>query len=330
MSPQPRRGRGTPPSHKKPAPQEAPAAAAKPASPPAAGAKAAAPAQPAAGATPAAAKATAAANTDSKSAPVHAGKHARGGRLSRVRKSAAYRYLDELVGAYIPLLVAFVVLFAVVWGWISYGPHTPSPQQSWSSIENKYIPKREAAQLQIVNAPDFTARIAGYKAYDDATTGWIDELGKVSSWSDPKLSDADNQVVKGYVDSFIGTGKQLILYLDAEKTAASAGELESLVEAGQTDEATFTTNWAIAEKAIMGTAASSKTPAALPQFTASPDPCASPAPGVSPDPSATPAVCVSPAPGASASAGQSVAPTATQSPAPSASAAPSPSPAPSK
>jgi len=137
--------------------------------------------------------------------------------------------------------------------------------------------EREAAQLQIVNAPDFTARIAGYKAYDDATTGWIDELGKVSSWSDPKLSDADNQVVKGYVDSFIGTGKQLILYLDAEKTAASAGELESLVEAGQTDEATFTTNWAIAEKAIMGTAASSKTPAALPQITASPDPCASPA-----------------------------------------------------
>jgi hypothetical protein len=226
--------------------------------------------------------------------------------------------------------VAFVVLFAAVWVWISFGPHTPSPQQSWSGIEAKYIPKREAAQLQIVNAPDFKARIAGYKAYDDATTGWIDELGKVSSWDDPKLTATENQLVKGYVDAFTGTGKQLILYLDAETTATSPGELESLVELGQTDEATFTTNWAIAEKAIMGTAASSKTPAALPLFTASPDPCASPAPGLSPDPSASPAVCVSPAPGASASPGQSSPPTATQSPAPSVSAAPSPSPAPSK
>jgi hypothetical protein len=132
------------------------------------------------------------------------------------------------------------------------------------------------------------------------------------------------------VDAFVGSGKQLILYLDAEVTAKSPGELEALVETGQTDEATFTTNWAIAEKAIMGTAASSKTPAALPLYTASPDPCASPAPGVSPDPSATPAVCVSPAPGASASAGQSAAPTASASPAPIGSPAPSPSPAPSK
>ena len=298
MSPQTRRGKATPASHRKPASHPAAPAAGKP-SP----------------SVPDAAEASRDAEAPSKSSVASRSKQRpKGGIVSRIRKSAGYRYMDELIGAYIPILIIFVVAFIGLWAWISFGPRTLTPQQNWSQIEAKYIPKRAAARAQIVNATDFQDRLAGYKTYDQVTRDWMDELAKVSSWNDSTNTDEANSTQSSHVASFLSSGKALLLYLDAEAGSNDASELEALVEQGQTDEEVFNSNWQTVENEIMGSAASTSLPAMLPQITEAPNPCATAAPGSSPTASgsagaaSSPAACSSAAPSVSAGPSSSIAP----------------------
>lgn len=298
MSPQTRRGKATPAGHRKPASHSAAPTAGKP--------------------SPHAAD-TAEVSRDAE-APSQSGgasrskQRPRGGIVSRIRRSAGYRYIDELIGAYIPILIVFVVVFIGLWAWISFGPHTLTPQQNWSQIEAKYIPKRAEARVQIVNAKDFQERLAGYKAYDQATRDWMDELAKVSDWSQSTNTDAQNSTQAGYVASFVSSGKDLLQYLDAEAGASDASTLETFVEQGQNDEQVFDANWQTVENQIMGSAASTSLPSMLPEITEVPNPCATAAPGTSPTASgspgasSSPAVCSSPAPSDSAGPSSSIAP----------------------
>src|ERR1035437_1611701 len=96
LSPQTRRGRAAPPSHRK-----------------------------------SSSRGAAAANTPSSSVdgvdnerfdelePASVRHGRRGRSLTRLRRNSAYRYAEEAIGAYVPVLILFVVVFVGIWGWVS-------------------------------------------------------------------------------------------------------------------------------------------------------------------------------------------------------------------
>ncbi|HEY5474675.1 MAG TPA: hypothetical protein VIK32_15990, partial [Candidatus Limnocylindrales bacterium] len=74
--------------------------------------------------------------TERKAAPV-----ARRGRsLVRAGRNSTLRNVYSYVKAYVPLFIAFALIFAVVWAWSSYGPHTNTPKENWTKIESTWKP----------------------------------------------------------------------------------------------------------------------------------------------------------------------------------------------
>jgi hypothetical protein len=285
LSPQTRRGRAVPPSHRKPT---SPAAAA--------------PDKPAAAAV--AAKSAAPSADPVKVAAGHSGGH-RGGFLGRIRRSAFVRYMDELVGAYIPVLIVFVVVFAGLWGWISFGPHPPTAKDNWTTIETKWMPQREAANKALAAADakgDFPAELAAYQSYLNATQSWMTDLGNVKDWNDPSKTDVQNSVTAGDVNTLITVGGDEVTMLQTLVAATSDSDLAQYVDQVPQTEKPFNDALVTVVNDIMGSSGDKTTPA--PIFI--PNPCASPAasgsPGASGSPApsgsagAPPAVCASAAP----------------------------------
>lgn len=206
MSPQTRRGRAVPPSHRKSSSHatpsvNTPAVAAPIADKPAA---------------------------DVKAGPVRAGRR-RGVGISRVRKSAGARYAAGFFGAYTPLIVAFVVLFAGVWVYLSFiNPPPPQPQERWAKIENKYVAKINAARLEI-NSPksDFATRIQGFKDYSVALKAWMSELATVPDWTVGALpsASADYTTATSDIQGMISQGNQEAALLDQVATSKSEVEI---------------------------------------------------------------------------------------------------------
>jgi hypothetical protein len=336
LSPQSRRGRAAPPSHRKssahaaPTPaQPTPPAAAKPAAKPAAAsAKPAVPAKPVVPAKqavpakvtkPAAAGAAEAESTSlAVAAPLPSRRDGKPVRrrnaLAKARKSPYAKYGGEWVKAYAPLFAVAIIIFTVVWAWISFGPHTPTPKDNWNQIESVWKPKRDAdiqAVSAAVKAGDFTAQVAAYKSLDTDTKGWMDALGKIASWGDATATPIPGQTSTAIqaMSAFTADGQTIAQLLDVVVVAKAPNDILAQKDSLLADEQAFAADYNTARQIFTGSAGPSSVPTlAFPAGTYVPPPSAGPSDsaGPSPSPSATPAATDTPAP------------TATPSPAPTA------------
>jgi hypothetical protein len=323
LSPQPRRGRGTPASRKprghsdagpnpaaNPAAKSAPVPAAKSAPVPAA--------KPDSKAAAAAAKTTAkpalktgpADEPLKDEAPVESRPHTEGKRAkiapSRRKKEhgTAYRW----VRAYLPILGGLVVLLAILWIYTGFiNPPPPTPAQQWTTIENKWSPAREKDRAAIAaDTLDFAKQQADYKDFYTQTKGWVDAVTAVKDWG-PAAND---------VTTFLSDSQQYLPLLQQVDAATSAYDVAAL-SASVTQADTQFTNDIDTIREDFGLAAVSPAPSpmAMPSVNATPTPI--------PSPSGSPAASGSPG----ASIAPSSSPLASASEVPGASTAPSPSPA---
>lgn len=201
---------------------------------------------------------------------------------------AGYQY----VKAYIPLFIAFVVLFAGVWVYVSYGPHTPTAKENWTNIENQWKPKRDADIKKIgESVNDFTVQQAAYKALRDDTRDWMTALQAVKDWGDPKTTSIVIQATNADVKQFIQAGLDEATILDAVVVAPNADFV--ILDGPQITSAenTFWVDHEVARNDIFGGPAPSALPTiALPSATPAPSgsPGASGNPGASGSPAASP------------------------------------------
>jgi hypothetical protein len=214
------------------------------------------------------------------------------------------------VREYVPLFVAFVGLFIVVWAYISFGPHTPTPIQRWTQIEDQWKPKHDADMQRIsASVNDFTAQQAGYKALSGDIKGWMSALAEVKDWSDATQSAGVNDATNAGVVQFIEAGNAEVGVLDLAVAATSANDVLQIGQQIVDAESVFWTDYAIARSDIF-----------YAQVTTSPEPTIA-LPSGSLSPSESPGVSTAPSPSApSPSPSQSPTPTASASPTPTASA----------
>jgi hypothetical protein len=215
----------------------------------------------------------------------------------------------DYVKAYIPLFLAFVVLFAGVWAYISFGPHSPTAKDHWTEIETKWKPTIDADRQKVSLAVNnFTAQQAAYKTLREDIRNWMNDLTAVADWGDARASASVNTAANTAVFSVISDGTSLGLDLDAVISSGSAEEALSNASAITADDSAFWIDYAAAHDAIFGksAAASSEPTLALPSGSLSPSgaPGASEIPGASGSPAAGPNASAlpseSPAPTASA------------------------------
>jgi hypothetical protein len=253
--------------------------------------------------------------------------------MARIRRTSFYRYANDAVGAYIPLFVIFVIALGGFWAWTSFGPHTPSPKQSWTQIEDKWKPKRDDAVKKVaaaIAANDFSAMIAAYTAVRDDTRGWDGELSAIDSWDLADASpDANGQTATGLVSQLIQDGTTEANALD--QVVAAKSTYEVLVLKPQVDQAdqTFLADYQSARQAIFGVqpnpgqslalpagqACATAVPTDTPGPTPAPGSTATPTPTATPSPTTSPVACVS-APPASPTPAPSSTPTPTPGPTP--------------
>jgi hypothetical protein len=236
--------------------------------------------------------------TERKAAPVAR----RGPGLVRVGRSSTLRNIYSYVKAYVPLFIAFAIIFAGVWVWTSYGPHTNTPKENWTAIESHWKSKR-AADLQAVSAAvaanDFSAAIKGYTAVRDDTKGWMDELAKVTSWDDANASPSATQSVTAtqFVQQLIQDGKTEVGVLDQVAAAKSMDDILALKDVLASADQAFQADYAYAPAMLGVAAAASGEPTlALPSGSVSPSgsPAESAVPGSSAAPSAAASASVTP------------------------------------
>jgi hypothetical protein len=269
-------------------------------------------------------------------------------RIGRLTSSPAYGYIK----AYIPLIIAFLIVFSGFWAWTSFGPHSPTPQENWSRIETKWFPIREDARTKVTNSMnDFQAQLDGYKAYADATRGWATDLSAITDWSDKKMTKAQNDNIAAEMQQFITAATQQADLLDIVAKQTSAAAISAMGQDVISSEQTFNTTFANVRYDLMGSATITLTPgpelvvpsvlptctpapSVTPTATPSPTPSGSQGPTGSPTatPTASPTTAGSPAPSATVFACSTPVPSAVPSVSPVASVtvAPSPSPSPSK
>jgi hypothetical protein len=292
LSPQSRRGRAAPPSHRKPSAHGTPT-----------------PAHPA---TPASRKPAAAARAveaveavdeeqfvEAEAAPVPSkreGKPVRRKRsLAKAKKSPYAKYGGEWVKAYAPLFAAAIVGFFALWAWISFGPHTPTPKDNWTQIETVWKPKRDADMVKVsaaVKSGDFTAEIAAYKQLRDDTSGWVDAINKITSWGDPTATAALAQTATPIqaIGAFTADGQTIVTLLNTVVAAQTPNDILAQQTALLADEQAFATDYASAVGVFNTTAMStSAVPTlAFPPGTyvaPTPSPSGSAGPSGSPSPS---------------------------------------------
>jgi hypothetical protein len=248
--------------------------------------------------------------------------------IARIPRSSAYKYLNEAVGAYVPLFLAFCVIFAGVWAWISFGPHTNTPKENWLEIEEHWIQPREDARQRITEeVSDFKAQQAAYKAFRDTTDSWMNELAAISTWDAPDATPypyaAYDQTSTELVTQFISAGKAEVTVLDKVIAAKSPEEVIVMGEEVRSADRTFDTQYEVARTQVVGAEAIPSTQPTLALPSGSVGPCATPTPSVSPGESASPDASSSPVtpgptpstlPSGASSASPSVGPTPSPSP----------------
>ena len=255
--------------------------------------------------------------------------------VAGIPRSSAYKYLNEAVGAYVPIFIAFCVLFAGVWAWISFGPHTNTPRENWLEIEQRWVQPREDARQRITTeVTNFKGQQAAYKAFRDATESWMNELALITSWDAPDATpypyEAYDQTSTELVSQFVSAGREEVKVLD--KVIAAKSPEEVIVMGGDVRDAdrTFDTYYEVARTQVVGAEAIPSTQPTLALPSGSVGPCATPTPSVSPGGSESPGASSSPAltPGPTPSALPSGVSSASPSVGPSLSPSPSVAPTP--
>jgi hypothetical protein len=204
------------------------------------------------------------------------------------------------VRAYVPLFIAFAILFTAVWAWTSFGPHTNTPKENWTNIETIWKPKRDAdlkAVSAAVAANDFNAAIKGYTAVRDDTKGWMDELGTVKTWDDANASANPGGTATQFVQQLIQDGKSEVGVLDQVAAAKSMDEILALKDQLDAADQALQGDFADAPTVFgVAPAASGEPTLALPSGSLSPSgsPDASAVPGSSAAPSATASASATP------------------------------------
>jgi hypothetical protein len=286
LSPQSRRGHAGQPSHRKPAPRVSSDAARKPAT--------SAPAEAVAAEVRSSAEATSAVTPKTPTAPVPTPSGTatkaktgprpterkaspaarRGGGLVRVGRNSGLRNVYRYVKAYIPLLIAFVIIFAGVWAWTSWGPHTNTPKENWTQIENVWKPKLDADFKTVsvaVAANDFAATQTSYKAVRDDTKGWMDQLGTIKTWDDANASPNPSGTATQFVQQLVQDGNAEVAVLDQVAAAKSMDDILALKLQLQGADETFRGDYSSASTVFGVAAAASGAPTlALPSGSLSP------------------------------------------------------------
>lgn len=251
--------------------------------------------------------------------------------FARLQHTSGYKYLNEAVGAYIPVFLAFCVVFAGVWAWISFGPHTNTPKENWLQIEKRWIQPREDARQRITEeVSDFKAQQAAYKAFRDATESWMNELSTITSWNAPDATpypyEAYDQTSTELVSQFVSTGRAEVTVLDKVIAAKSPEEVIAMGEEVRNADRSFDSYYEMARTQVVGVEVSPSTQPTLALPSGSVGPCATPTPSISPDASSSPGASSSPAltpgptpsvlPSGASSASPSIGPSLSPSPSP--------------
>ena len=331
MSPQPRRGKPAPTSHHKtpthgsadagrsnaPRPSDTkPADSA--ATPPAAVPPKPSPVVPAAPAKPAVAVAPtkgAAAAPVKASVPTAKGHEgsmgvARKNRPAGVSRKSPWRTVATYVQAYVPLLLAFLVVFAGLWAWVSFGPHTPSAQERWTAIDTKWVAKTDADLTAVGNeTTNFKAQLDAYKTLRDDTKSWMDALAAVTDWGSPTASAGTNTETNTAVQTLIQVGNDEVTVMDQVLLTKTANDVLAMRDQITGAQQTFATDYELARLSLFPITANSPGPSlptiALPSGslspTASPTATPSPVPSVTPAPTPSPTANGSPVASPSAS-----------------------------
>jgi hypothetical protein len=226
----------------------------------------------------------------------------RGRSVGGVGRSSAWRNVYRYLWAYVPLFIAFALIFGGVWAWISFGPHTNTPKENWTSIESNWKPKRDVdlkAVSAAVAANDFNAAINGYKAVRDDTKGWMDELAKIKNWDDANASPgaSQNGTPTQFVQQLVTDGNAEVGVLDQVVAAKSMDGVLALKDQLDAADQAFGSDYAYAPTIFGGAAAASGGPTlALPSGSLSPSgsPAASAIPGSSAAPGAPASASVTP------------------------------------
>jgi len=240
--------------------------------------------------------------------------------LAGARRSPAAKYGGEWLRAYAPLFAVAIIGFAALWAWISFGPHTPTPGQNWTSIETAWKPKVDADLKKVsvaAAANNFQVQLKAYEAMSVDMKGWMSALGAVTNWEDPNATPNLNQTTTATdaMSTLTADGLTEAVLLDTMSQAKTPNDILASKDELLADQQTFLADYHAARVAIFGSVpASAPEPSvAFPPGTYVPTP--SPAPSGSAGPSASP--------GASASAAATASPMPSPTPAPSASPSPS-------
>jgi hypothetical protein len=262
-------------------------------------------------------------------------------RPKKRKHGTLYRWL----AAYLPLLAILFGLLGAIWVWTVVNPPPPTPAQRWEQIEAKWTPPREKARQDLAgHGPDFAAQLADYRAFYDATKGWMDDV-RAYDWS---TADPYNQV-KSAVDRFLSDGDTYLALLKNAYEAKTPYEILTMEESLPAADQTWETDRALVRVALGLPAVPKASELPLPSAncipvesgspgasaSASPEGSASPlasgSPGASVSPELTLPPCPMPTASESASESASASPSlgATTSASPAASPSPAPSPSPS-
>ena len=157
-------------------------------------------------------------------------------RQAPVKKKKRHGTVYRWVAAYLPLLGVLFGLLAVLWVWVSFiNPPPVEPKDRWQQIEDRWSPAREQARNDLAShGRDFVAQLADYKAFYDATKGWLDDVQAYERWSE---ADETGETAY-YVDRFLADGQKFLDLLQKAYQATTPEEIltmeQTLPEADQT------------------------------------------------------------------------------------------------
>jgi hypothetical protein len=204
-----------------------------------------------------------------------------------------YAYVKE----YIPLFLVFLVVFTGVWAYVSFGPHTPSPKQRWTQIEDQWKPKHDADMQRIsASVNDFTAQKSAYTALHDDLQGWMGALGEVKDWSDAAQSAVVNDATNADVVQFVEAGNSEVGVLDLVVSATSANDVLEIGSQIVNAENVFWTDYAIARSDIFAQTVTTSPEPTIALPSGSLNPSGSPGASGSLSPSESPGASTSPSP----------------------------------
>ena len=246
------------------------------------------------------------------SAPVRPRRRARG--LARVKRTSGWRYASDALGAYVPLIIVFLVAFSGIWAWISFGPHAPTAKDNWLQIESTWLPKVQNDRQRIAETKsDYTSQMAAYSTLSTDLTGWSTALGKIPSWdsTDAKADPSSGSTTPraDLVQAFSNAEQQQASNIDTLTKAVYGMDIDTATTEVRAGDSGLEIAYVAAYRKIVGTyppsALNAKPTLAVPSLGACPAESPSGSPSASLSPEASSSSDESPSSAASTSPGPS-------------------------